>query len=83
MSNTTKTTTNPLGSKLPKYVITQALLFTIVFTMRDSVASTLDLIPFKKNNIFWKWGAAIAQLTIVIFIFYVMWWGNLIQIKME
>lgn len=66
--------------KLPKYVITQALLFTIVFSMRDSVATTLELIPIPRYNVWWRWVSTFVQLAIVILIFMIMWEYKLIQI---
>jgi hypothetical protein len=71
---------NLLYQKLPRYVLTQSLLFTIVFSMRDSVSSTLDLLPIPRTNVWWRWLTTFTQLAIVILIFMIMWEMKVIQI---
>jgi hypothetical protein len=66
MGDKIPTETN-IKSFLTKILI-QSFIFVVALSLRDTIKSTLQLIPIPNHNIWWKWIQTILNLLCVVLV---------------
>lgn len=67
--------------KLPAYFLANALMFVCVLSLRDTLKSTVDMIPFPDSNLYWLWLETFIYITIGFVLIYILAYFDLVDPK--
>ena len=60
-------------------IIIQSFIFIAALSVRDTIQSTISLIPIPKHNIWWKWVQTLLNLFCVVCIIFILLKCNIID----